>query len=168
MQLLIDPTRDSPWVHEDPIFRFHYFFFRPLWVRREALEAHYEESRELFPEDMPDLQFRDIWQNWQKRWIESREVRLQQDTPKHRRSAFFAHVKQYCGNAVWARLLVQFGPTALDKILPAMILARDMRPEVNLPVHDQARDHVRILMRAAAASHDPPAPMASASAPSGR
>ena len=112
-----------------------------------------------------DLEF---WQNWQKRWIESREVRLQQDTPKHRRSAFFAHVKQYCGNAVWARLLVQFGPTALDKILPAMILARDMRPEVNLPVHDQARDHVRILMRTAAASHDPPAPMASASAPSGR
>ena len=34
-------------------------------------------------------------------------------------------------------LLVQFGPTALDKILPAMIAARGMRPETNLPVHGQ-------------------------------
>ena len=59
--------------------------------------------------------------------------------PKKLRNAWFAHLKQRCGGAVWAKLLVQYGPGRMSDLLAVVLDARADRGEEQAPIMPLAR-----------------------------
>ena len=136
--LLFDPTR--PWQHGDepPVIAIMRMFLRPLWVRRRRLEqlhgALHRFSEELAPEDLGS-----IFNEWQHAWYNSDEVTVQHRSQNTLRAAWFAHLKQRCGGAVLAKLLIQYGPDRISDLLPAVLDARADRPTEQAPIMQVAR-----------------------------
>ena len=129
-KLLFDPTRPSQ-HGDEPLLR-------PLWVRRQRLEQEHG-ALPRFPEELAPEVLGSIFNEWQYAWYNSDEVTVRNRNKHTLRNAWFAHLKQRCGGAVWAKLLIQYGPDRMSDLLPAVLHARADRATEQAPIMPVAR-----------------------------
>eukprot|EP00434_Breviolum_minutum_P019424 symbB.v1.2.017127.t1/scaffold1268.1/size213459/8 len=138
-RLLFDPTR-VPQHGEPPVIALMRMLLRPLWVRRQKLEEDYGPTAR-FPQRLEHHVLGEVWNKWQKTWYKCGEA-IGSDHKK-RRNAWFAMLKQRCGGAVWAKLLVQYGPGQMANLLGAVLDARENRETAQAPIMPAARATMR-------------------------
>ena len=139
-RLLFDPTR-VPQHGEPPVIALMRMLLRPLWVRRQKLEKDYGPTAR-FPQRLEDHVLGEVWNKWQKAWYKCGEA-IGCCENKKRRNAWFAMLKQRCGGAVWAKLLVQYGPGEMANLLGAVLDARENRETAQAPIMPAARATMR-------------------------
>ena len=139
-RLLFDPTR-VPQHGEPPVIAVMRMLLRPLWVRRQNLEKDYGPTAR-FPQRLEDHVLGEVWNKWQKAWYKCGEA-IGCGENKKRRNAWFAMLKQRCGGAVWAKLLVQYGPGEMANLLGAVLDARENRETAQAPIMPAARATMR-------------------------
>ena len=135
-KLLFDPTKPSQHGDEPPVIAVMRMLLRPLWVRRQRLEQEHG-TLPRFPQQLAPEVLGEVINEWQHAWYKSDEVTMRD--PKKLRNAWFAHLKQRCGGAVWAKLLVQYGPGRMSDLLAPVLDARADRGAEQAPIMPLAR-----------------------------
>ena len=140
-QLLFDPRQVTQ--HDGPqVIAVMRMLLRPLWVRRQRLERE-QGPTPRFPEELQDHVVGEIFKEWQHAWYHSNEIQPWHRTSRQKRNAWFAHLKQSCGGAVWTKLLLQYGPGRMSTLLGAVLDARDDRETPQAAIMPVARAAMR-------------------------
>ena len=137
-KFLLDPTRPCQHGDEPRVIVVMRMLLRPLWVRRQRLEQeHGALSR--FPQELAPQVLGEVFNEWQHAWYQTNEVTMRNPSHKQKRNAWFAHLKQRCGGAPWAKLLMQYGPGRMSDLLPVVLDVRADRVEAQAPIMPVAR-----------------------------
>ena len=137
-KFLLDPTRPCQHGDEPRVIVVMRMLLRPLWVRRQRLEQeHGALSR--FPQELAPQVLGEVFNEWQHAWYQTNEVTMRNPSHKQKCNAWFAHLKQRCGGAPWAKLLMQYGPGRMSDLLPVVLDVRADRVEAQAPIMPVAR-----------------------------
>ena len=136
--LLFDPTKPSQHGDEPPVIAVMRMLLRPpLWVRRQIRLEQEHGALSRFPQELAPEVLGEVFNEWQHAWYQSNEVTVRNPNKLH--NAWFAHLKQRCGGAVWAKLLTQYGSGRMSDLLAAVLDARADRVEAQAPIMPVAR-----------------------------
>ena len=135
-KFLLDPTRPCQHGDEPRVIVVMRMLLRPLWVRRQRLEQEHG-ALPRFPQELAPEVLGEVFNEWQHAWYQSNEVTMRD--PKKLRNAWFAHLKQRCGGAPWAKLLMQYEPGRMSDLLPVVLDVRADRVEAQAPIMPVAR-----------------------------